>query len=180
MNIAAIKNLDIANGLGIRVSVFVSGCRNFCKGCFNSPAADFNYGTPFNAETLYHIMTLLGQDEITGLSILGGEPLDPFNQKGVYAIVDAAKERYPNKTIWLYTGYTYEELIVDKTKAQTPYLLPILQACDVLVDGRFDEELKNPSLAFRGSSNQRIINLPDTLRENHIVLSMLMETTTAP
>lgn len=170
MNIAAIKNIDIANGVGVRVSVFVSGCHNLCKGCFNSAITDFGYGTPFNVEELYHICNLLQNDNVAGLSILGGEPLDPLNQSGVYAIVDAAKERFPTKTIWLYTGYTYEELLVDQTKAQTPYLLPILRAVDVVVDGRFDEALKDPSLAFRGSSNQRIIDMPATLQKGSIVL----------
>lgn len=149
MNYGKIKCPDVANGEGLRVSVFVSGCRNHCKGCFNPETWGFDYGEPFTEETEDYIIKLMESDYIRGLSILGGDPLEPENEPVVQKLCEKVKEIYPNKTIWLYTGYLWEN---------TAYH-PIIKFVDVLVDGKFIEELKNPKLRFRGSENQRIIDV---------------------
>ena len=149
MNYGAIKKNDIANGIGVRVSLFVSGCRNHCDGCFQPQTWDFDYGLPFTKEREEEILKALRPSWIQGLSILGGEPMEPENENVLLPFIKRVKETYPKKDIWLYSGYTYEELKGRK----------ILQYVDVLVDGRFEEKLRDPSLAFRGSSNQRILRL---------------------
>ena len=158
MNYCKINNVDIANGAGVRVSLFVSGCRNHCKGCFNKETWDFNYGQEFTSDTLNVLFKLMEPHYIKGLSILGGDPFEPENIETVMAICRELKTRYPSKDIWVYTGYSYE-----KFKDH-----PIMQFIDVLVDGPFIEELKNASLAFRGSSNQRIINVRGGKNQNGI------------
>lgn len=149
MNYATIKPLDVANGVGIRVSLFVSGCTHHCKGCFNPETWRFDYGQPFDAGTIDHIIDLMKEDYIAGLSILGGEPMELCNESYLLILARTVKEKYPRKTIWLYSGYTYEQL-----KGRE-----LLKYADVLVDGEFMIELKNPKLKFRGSSNQRLIKL---------------------
>lgn len=149
MKYGKINKTDIANGPGVRVSLFVSGCRNRCKGCFNPETWSFDYGEPFTMRTIEEILEALSPDYIAGLSILGGDPFEPENSVGVYEICRQAKERYPDKTIWIYTGYLYEDFKD----------LPIMEYIDVLVDGPFIEALKDISLKFKGSSNQRIIDV---------------------
>ena len=163
MNYGNIKKYDIANGFGVRVSLFVSGCTHHCKGCFNEVAWDFNYGKEFTEETENEIIEALSPDYISGLSLLGGEPFEPENQKVLLPFIQKVKSIYPNRDIWCWTGYTIEELIDPKidSRAKCKYTLDMLTYIDILVDGEFIEELKDISLAFRGSSNQRIINLSD-------------------
>lgn len=159
MNYATIKNFDIANGPGVRVSLFVSGCRRRCKGCFNSEAWDFGYGQKFTIETLVDLVEVLRDDNITGLSILGGDPLEPENISAVCAVCDYVKRFLPRKTIWLWTGYLWED-VKD---------LRVMNYIDILVDGPFYEDWKDLSLAFRGSSNQRIIDVQKSLNSDEIV-----------
>ena len=166
MNYATIKWTDIANGEGVRVSLFVSGCTHQCKNCFNQVAWDFNYGEPFTDEVAEKILKELEPFYISGLSLLGGEPLEPQNQQALLPFVREVKKRYPNKTIWCYTGYTLDEkngLLVetDKNTENTKELIALF---DVLVDGAYVEELKDIRLKFRGSANQRVINVPKTLK----------------
>ena len=168
MHFASIKNCDIANGVGVRISLFVSGCTHHCHNCFNQEAWDFNYGQEFTKTQEDQIIDLLKPDYIAGLSLLGGEPMEDLNQKGLLPFVKRVKEIYPNKTIWCYSGYTYEYLL-EKIKTQE-YTKELLSLIDVLVDGKYVEELHDLSLRFRGSSNQRIIDVPKTLQQNKIVL----------
>ncbi len=170
MNYGEIKPYDIANGLGVRVSIFVSGCKNHCQNCFNQITWDFNYGQEFNQETLNQLIKLLEPSYIAGLSILGGEPLEPENQAGILDLIKQIKTIYPKKTIWLYSGFTYEELTnFIPSRAATPLITDILSLIDVLVDGRFIEELKDISLQFRGSTNQRLIDVKKTLQTNRVI-----------
>ena len=161
MNIAEIKKVDIANGTGVRVSVFVSGCRHGCKGCFNEVAWSFSYGKPYTDEVEKEILDALKPSYIAGLTLLGGEPFEPENQQPLLSLVKKVRQLYPDKNIWAYTGFTLEELLGGKTRAATPYCLELLSNIDILVDGRFILEKKNISLAFRGSENQRILNLKE-------------------
>lgn len=157
---APFRTCDCANGPGIRVSLFVSGCRNKCPGCFNVEAQDFHHGEPFTEEVLDKIIEALKPDHITGLTILGGEPMDETNQWTVLPIVERVREVFGSKkTIWIYTGYVMETDLMQGGKAHTAVTHNILDLIDVLVDGPFIEELKDISLKFRGSSNQRIIEL---------------------
>ena len=169
MHVANVKFYDIANGEGVRTSLFVSGCRHHCKNCFNAEAWDFTFGTPYTKKTEEEIIASLAPDYIAGLTVLGGEPFEPENQAEVLSLVTAVKSRYPHKTVWVYSGFTYEELL-SGSRAATDTARALLQQIDVLVDGRFIEEQKNISLAFRGSENQRLIDLPKTLQGNTIVL----------
>ena len=171
MNYAEIKKFDIANGLGIRVSLFVSGCTHHCKNCFNSIAWDFNYGKEFTKEVEYSIIKMLNNPSVSGLTLLGGEPMEPVNQEGLIDFLRRVKKEVPNKNIWCYTGYTLEHDLLTG-RAHTPITEEILSYIDVLVDGKYVEELKSLMLKFRGSSNQRIINIPETLKQNEIVLEM--------
>lgn len=170
MNYAAIKPYDIANGPGVRVSLFVSGCTHRCPGCFNPETWDFNYGEKYNGkETLFRILHLLEPDYISGLTILGGEPLEPQNLVDVFILTDMVRRVFPQKTIWLYTGSTLEELR-QRTGSDRGGTESILDHLDVLVDGPFIEAQKDISLVFRGSANQRIIDMPRTRAAEKIVL----------
>ena len=163
MNYATIKKCDIANGPGVRVSLFVSGCTRHCKDCFNQEAWDFHYGEPFTKEVQDHILSLLSPAYIRGLTILGGEPMEPQNQPGVLEL--------PEKTIWCFTGYVLEQdLLSGRLCDPDTVTLPLLRSLDVLVDGPFVAEQKNLSLSFRGSRNQRLIDMPKTLEKGQVVL----------
>ena len=160
MNYGAIKKTDIANGVGVRVSLFVSGCRNHCAGCFQPETWEFGYGKPYTKETEEEIMRALCPAWIQGLSLLGGEPMEPENEQVLLSLVKRVRKESPNKDIWVYSGYVYEEL---KSRELLKYV-------DVLVDGRYDEKLRDPSLAFRGSSNQRIIDIRESVKAGKAVL----------
>lgn len=151
MNYCGIKKVDIANGTGIRVSLFVSGCRNHCPGCFQPETWDFDYGEPFTEKTEEELITALRPSWIRGLSILGGDPMESENQKELLPFIRRVKETYPGKDIWLYTGYRLEQV----------WDSPLLSYVDVVVDGPFVEKEKDAGLAFRGSRNQRIIDLKE-------------------
>ena len=170
MNYADIKKADVANGLGVRVSVFVSGCNHHCKNCFNQEAWDFNYGKEFTQKEIDKVIEELDHPYVSGLSLLGGEPLEHTNQKGLLPLVKKVKEKFPDKNIWCYTGYTFDKDVVDrmcKTWEETPELLSYL---DVIVDGKFEEDKKDLKLRFRGSSNQRVIDVQKSLKAKKTVL----------
>ena len=159
-----IKHCDIANGEGVRVTLFVSGCTNRCKNCFQPQTWAFDYGQPFTAETEARLLDLLSPDYINGLTLLGGEPFEPENQRALLPFLRRVRARYPGKTIWSYTGFTYEELLTPGSHPRCEATDELLSLLDVLVDGRYVEELKDISLRFRGSSNQRLIDLAATRR----------------
>lgn len=165
-----IKNFDIANGPGCRVSLFVSGCRNHCVGCFNQQTWDFKYGSPYDKSVEDKIIKMLENENIAGLTILGGEPFEPENQRELLSLIKRFKTEIPNKTLWMYSGYTYDCDMKEGGKVYTEVIDEILSYVDVLVDGRFEISLKNLSLKFRGSSNQRLIDLKKTREMNYIVL----------
>ncbi len=164
-----IKKCDIADGEGVRVSLFVSGCTHRCKGCFQPETWDFEYGKFFGEDAEEEILEALEPAYIDGLTLLGGEPFEPKNQIDLYPFVKKVKQFYPQKDIWCYSGYTLEELLGD-TKANIDVTPEFLKLIDVLVDGEFVEEKKNISLRFRGSENQRIIDVKKTLDIGHVVL----------
>lgn len=166
MNYADIKKVDVANGPGVRVSLFVSGCTHHCKECFNPETWDFGFGAPFGPEQVEEIISLLDKSHIKGLSLLGGEPFEPENQGAVLDLVLQVRRRLPQKTIWCYSGYLFEQLAAGGIGAHSRALLEQL---DVLVDGPFVLEKKDLGLRFRGSSNQRIIDVPASLSEGGIV-----------
>ena len=166
MNYADIRPIDVANGPGIRVSLFVSGCTHACPGCFNPEAWDFGYGQPFTKEEEDAILTHLAKPYVKGLSLLGGEPFHPANQTAVLELVKRVREAYPDKGIWCYTGYLYEDLLAGKVGEHSRELLEQL---DVLVDGPFVLEQKELSLRFRGSANQRLIDVPASRAAGHVV-----------
>jgi anaerobic ribonucleoside-triphosphate reductase activating protein len=170
MNYALIRKNDIANGVGVRVSLFVSGCRHHCKGCFNPETWNFSYGTPFTEQTVTEILNALSPDYITGLSLLGGEPFEPENQAALVTLTSAVRERYPQKTIWCYSGFRFEDQLFAGKIGDPETALALLRNLDVLVDGTFQEALKDPSLLFRGSSNQNIIDVPKSLAAGKTVL----------
>lgn len=172
MYYGAIKKCDIANGEGIRVSLFVSGCRNKCKGCFQPETWDFCYGKFFDDFAMNEILSAAENPSVRGLSILGGEPLEPENQADVLSILRNFKTKYPQKTIWIYTGFLYEELTADNSdsRAKLPITCDILSLIDVLVDGRYVEEKKRIGLRFRGSENQRIIDMNETRNQGKIII----------
>lgn len=170
MNYAEIKKTDIANGEGVRVSLFVSGCRRHCKNCFNKVTWDFAYGKPFTEEVEKELLQALSPDYIAGLTLLGGDPMEPENQRVLYPFVQKVRERLPNKTIWCYTGYTFKDGAIEEEQANCEVTRGLISLFDVLVDGRFIEELKDIRLVFRGSSNQRIIDVKKTLSSGNIVL----------
>lgn len=169
MNYGEIKKNDIANGLGVRVSLFVSGCRHHCKNCFNSATWSFSFGKPFTKETEKEIIEAMRPDYINGFSLLGGEPFEPENQEALVELLTAIKKEYPSKDIWCYTGFLMDEELLGDSRANTEHTKELLSLIDILVDGRFVEELKDISLKFRGSSNQRIIDVKKTLARNEIV-----------
>ncbi len=165
-----IKNCDIANGEGVRVTLFVSGCANGCKGCFQPETWAFDYGQPFTEETEEELLALLAPDYINGLTLLGGDPFEPPNQRALLPFVRRVRERYPRKTIWAFTGFTYEALLSDSPRPRCEATDGLLELLDVLVDGPFVERLHDISLRFRGSSNQRIIDLNETRKTGEVVL----------
>ena len=167
MNYADIKKVDVANGPGVRVSLFVSGCTHHCEECFNPETWDFNYGSPFGEAEIERILTLLSPDHIRGLSLLGGEPFEPENQGTVLELVERVRKCLPQKTIWCYSGYLFEALAAGKVGNHSRELLELL---DVLVDGPFVESKKDLNLRFRGSANQRILNVPASLAARAPVL----------
>ena len=172
MNYCALKKYDIANGEGVRVSLFVSGCRNRCKGCFQPETWDFNYGTPFTEKVWDEIFSSLDNPSVRGLTLLGGEPMEPENQIALLPFLLELKRRYPSKTVWIYTGYLYEQLLGKNGTHHTALdITPrLLSLADILVDGRFDEEKARLGLRFRGSENQRIIDLNRSEKEGSAVI----------
>ena len=170
MNYATIKNCDIANGPGVRVSLFVSGCTHHCPGCFNQVAWDFNYGQPFTQQTIDEILAMLKPGYIKGLTLLGGEPFEPENQPAVVELLRQIKSKYPEKTIWAFSGYLFDRDILPGHLGDPEITREYLSYLDVLVDGPFVEAKKNLSLRFRGSENQRIIDVPASLAAGEIVL----------
>ena len=169
MNYADIKTVDVQDGTGVRVSLYVSGCHFHCKGCHNKEAWDFNFGKEYTEETEKYILDLLNRDYIAGLSILGGEPLEPSNQKVLADLVEKVKQRYPNKTIWCYTGYDFEKTVLGEMYKKFDYTPKFLKNIDVIVDGEFIEEKKLVDLRFRGSTNQRKIDVQESLKNNQLV-----------
>ena len=167
MNYATIKNCDIANGPGVRVSLFVSGCTHRCLGCFNEVAWDFNYGEPFTQDTIDIILKMLRPSHIRGLTLLGGEPFEPENQAPIVELLRQIKKAYPDKSIWAFSGYLFDKDILSGQLGDTSEYLSYL---DVLVDGPFVLEKKNLSLRFRGSENQRIIDVPASLSTGEVIL----------
>ena len=157
-----IRKMDIADGPGVRVSIFMQGCSFNCKNCFNSETHDFNGGKEFNDDTINRILELCDNDNIKGLSILGGEPMHPKNIDGTKELAKAFKEKYPEKNVWVWSGYTFDKDLKDKE---------VLKYVDVLVDGQYVEELHNPMLKWKGSSNQRVIDVQKSLKENKIILA---------
>lgn len=169
MHYASIKPYDIANGPGVRVSLFVSGCTHHCPGCFNEIAWDFDYGQPYTDATMHALLNACAPDYIAGLSLLGGEPLEPAHQAALLPLLQAFRAAYPDKTIWCYSGYTLEELC-GNGRCRCDATDAVLGLIDVLVDGRFELTKKDISLRFRGSSNQRLIDLPATLASGEVRL----------
>ena len=167
MNYATIKNCDIANGPGVRVSLFVSGCTHRCPGCFNEVAWDFDYGQPFTEETEETILAMLRPGYIQGLTLLGGEPFEPQNQQGIVKLLRRVKQEMPEKSIWAFSGYLFDRDILSGRLGDTKEYVSYL---DVLVDGPYIQEKKNLSLLFRGSENQRLIDVPGSLAAGKIVL----------
>lgn len=171
MNYSAIKNYDIANGLGVRVSLFVSGCTHHCDGCFNRETWSFSSGDRFTEETEEYVLSCLAPSYIKGLTLLGGEPMEKENQRALLPFAEKVKKRFPEKDIWCYSGYTLEELLVGG-RAHCEATDKLLALIDVLVDGEFEKELYNIALKFKGSSNQRVIDMNETRRQGKTVLLM--------
>lgn len=156
-----IRKMDISNGPGVRVSIFLQGCEFHCKNCFNPETWNFDGGEEFTDETIEKVLNACDKEYIEGLSILGGEPMHPKNIAGTTKLAKAFKERFPEKTIWSWSGFTYEKYLKDKE---------VMQYLDVLVDGQYVDKLHNPTLKWRGSSNQRVIDVPKTLKQNKVIL----------
>lgn len=173
MNYADIKSIDVANGPGVRVSLFVSGCNHHCWNCFNKEAWDFNYGKVFTEKTLEELLEYLKPDFIKGLTLLGGEPLELQNQQGLLPVVKRVKELYPHKSIWCYTGFTFDKDVLGSMWEQNSITKELFSYLDVLVDGKYIEQLHSLNLNFRGSSNQRIIKVQESLEQGKIVLHEL-------
>ena len=171
MNYCALRNCDIANGPGMRVTLFVSGCTNHCPGCFQPQTWDFDYGQPFTQETEEHILHLLEPEYISGLTLLGGDPMEPGNQRALLPLLHKIRERLPGKTVWCYTGFRLEdELWQEGSHPRCEVTDEMLSLMDVLVDGRFVEAEKDIRLKFRGSRNQRLLDLPRTLAAGEAAL----------
>lgn len=170
MNYGAIKKYDIANGPGVRVSLFVSGCTHHCPGCFNPETWDFNYGSLFDSDVMNEILEALQPTHIHGFSLLGGEPFEYKNQQSLIPLLKEIKHRFPKKDIWCYTGYDFEKDILQDMATKWSETKEMISYIDVLVDGEFVEAKKDLTLRFRGSSNQRIIQVQESLKENRIVL----------
>ena len=156
-----IRKMDIANGPGVRVSIFMQGCDFHCKNCFNSETWDFKGGEEFTDETIEKVLKLCESDYIEGLSILGGEPMHPTNIKGTTKLAKLFKEKFPNKNLWAWSGFKYDKYLKDKE---------IVNYLDVLVDGQYVDNLHDPTLKWKGSSNQRVINMPETIKQNKIII----------
>ncbi len=169
MNYADIKQYDVANGLGVRVSLFVSGCTHHCKECFNREAWDFDYGNPFTEREIEQIMEYLKPDYVAGLSLLGGEPMEPSNQEALLPLVRRVKQEYPQKDIWCFSGYLFDRDIRDRMCRESEVTRELLSNIDVLVDGEFVVEQKNLKVNFRGSDNQRIIDVKKSLKTGDVV-----------
>ena len=165
-----LKKCDIANGEGVRVSLFVSGCTHHCPGCFNEDTWDFHYGKKYTEATEEEILKALEPGYINGLSLLGGEPFEPQNQEVLVGLLRKVRERYPEKDIWCYSGYLFDKELLGGSRARCVYTDEMLSMLDVLVDGRFVESLKDITLIFRGSSNQRLIDVKKSLAEGSVVL----------
>ena len=170
MNYATIKPRDIANGPGVRVSLFVSGCTHRCPGCFNEEAWDFDYGQPFDQSTIDEILELLQPDYVQGLTLLGGEPFDPRNQSAIVELLRQIKAKYPHKSIWAFTGYLFDRDILPGRLGDPTITREYLSYLDVLVDGPFIQSRKNLTLRFRGSDNQRLIDVPESLSRGEVVI----------
>ena len=171
MNYCGLKLFDITNGEGIRTSLFVSGCRNRCPGCFQPETWDFNYGEPFDESTAEKIFSAMENPSVRGLTLLGGEPMEPENQVGLLPFLKKFKERFPDKTVWLYTGYLYEELVGKiNSEKRIEITDELLSLVDILVDGRFDKSKYRLGLRFRGSENQRIIDMNKTRASGVVVI----------
>lgn len=155
-----IRKMDISNGPGVRVSVFMQGCEFHCKNCFNSETWDFEKGKDFSDATIDEVLNLCGKSYVKGLSILGGEPMHPRNIEATTKLAKAFKEKYPNKSIWAWSGFLFDEYLKDKE---------VMKYIDVLVDGQYKDELHNPTLKWRGSSNQRVIDVPKSLQTNEVI-----------
>ena len=169
MNIAAIKHVDIADGPGVRVSLFVAGCTHHCKGCFQPETWDFDFGTPYTPETEQQILDWLRPAYIRGLTLLGGEPFEPVNQRGLVTLLERVRRELTEKDIWCYSGYTFEEL-TGASRARCEVTDRMLSLIDVLVDGEFVLEQRNLMLRFRGSENQRLLDVPKSLAAGEPVL----------
>lgn len=169
MNYSAVKRLDVANGTGIRVSLFVSGCPHHCRECFNPETWDEAYGEPFTRKTEDKILEYLEPDYISGLTLLGGEPMTPEHQQVLLPFLERVKERFPEKTVWVFTGYRLDDEILGKMHQKYEFTGKILKLFDIMVDGRFVIEQKNIKLRFRGSENQRIIDVKKTLETGQII-----------
>ena len=165
-----IKKCDIANGEGVRVSLLVSGCTHHCPGCFNQETWNFSYGKEYTEETEEEILEALSPDYISGLSLLGGEPFEPQNQEVLVRLLRKVKERYPRKDVWCYTGWLFDRELLGESRARCGYTDEMLSMIDILVDGRFVERLKDITLVFRGSSNQRVIDVKKSLESGSVVL----------
>ena len=172
MNYAGIKYCDIANGLGCRTVLFVSGCRNACKGCFQPQTWDFHYGEPFDEKAQEEILHSLEPDYEQGITLLGGEPFEEENQAALVPFMRRVREQYPNKDVWAFTGYIYDKDLIPGGRKYTEYTDELLSMIDILVDGPFMEELKDITLKFRGSRNQRVIDLSKTIQCGKICLAM--------
>ena len=168
MTYAGLQYCDIANGTGCRTVLFVSGCRNACKGCFQPQTWDFGYGEPFDEKVQKEVLDSLAPDYITGITLLGGEPFEPENQKELVPFMRKVAAQYPNKNVWAFTGYIYDKDLIAGGRRHTEDTDELLSMIDVLVDGPFVEELKDITLKFRGSSNQRVLNLRETIRTGKI------------
>ncbi len=171
MYVGMIRKNDVANGVGIRISMFVSGCRVHCKGCFQPETWNFHYGEPFTRELEDNLIDELKKPYYKGISILGGEPFEPENQADLIKLIRRIKKELPEKSIWMYTGYTYDQDLIEGGKKHTDVTDEILDSIDVLIDGQFNEKLKNLMLHYRGSENQRVIDIKKT-RENREVIQM--------
>lgn len=170
MYYSVIKDCDIANGEGVRITLFVSGCTNRCEHCFQPETWNFEYGREFTEDTVAQLLKMLSPAYIRGLTLLGGEPMEPKNQPTLLNLVKTVRSTLPNKDIWCFTGFTYEQLKEEGGYPRCDATDEFLENLDVLVDGRFVNELKNLTLRFRGSSNQRLIDMKKTLQEGHVVL----------
>ena len=170
MNYAEIKNCDIANGPGVRVTLFVSGCTHKCPGCFNEIAWDFDYGQPFTQQTIDTILDMLKPNYIKGLTLLGGEPFEPQNQSAIVELLRQIKQKYPHKSIWAFSGYLFDKDILPGKLGDPAITREYLSYLDVLVDGPFIQAKKDLTLRFRGSSNQRLIDVPASLAAGEVVL----------